>query len=96
MYHIYFSFIPRAPRPSISLENLHRLRISSSKLTLDGRDDLSQTPEPDDEKGSTITLGEEKNRPLRRSFSFTQRNFRRNAVIDPPGEGIPSKCLKSC
>ncbi|CAB3988802.1 ankyrin repeat and fibronectin type-III domain-containing 1-like isoform X2, partial [Paramuricea clavata] len=79
-----------APRPSISLENLNGLRISSSKLTLDGREDQIDIPEPDDEKGSTITL-EEKNRPLRRSFSFTQRNFRRNAVIDPPGEGLSMK-----
>ena len=81
---------PRTPRPSISLENLHRLRVSSSKITLDGRDDQTEIPEPDDEKGSTITL-EDKNRPLRRSFSFTQRNFRRNAVIEAPGEGLSGK-----
>jgi hypothetical protein len=81
--------VSRAPRPSQSLENIHRLRVSSSKLTLDGREEPS-TPEPDDEKGSTITL-DDKNRTLRRSFSFSQRNFRRNAVIDPPGEGLSGK-----
>ncbi|XP_028413172.1 ankyrin repeat and fibronectin type-III domain-containing protein 1-like isoform X3 [Dendronephthya gigantea] len=79
-----------SPRPSISLENIHRLRVSSSKITLDGHDDQTEIPEPDDEKGSTMTL-EDKNRPLRRSFSFTQRNFRRNAVIEAPGGELSVK-----
>ena len=83
--------IARAPRPSQSLENIHRLRISSSKITLDGREE-SGTLDPDDEKGSTTTL-DDKNRTLRRSFSFSQRNFRRNAVTEPPGEGLSSKYL---
>ncbi len=91
---MYDLIITRAPKSSISLENLSRIRISSSKLTLDGREDQADTPEPDDEKGSTITL-EDKSRPLRRSFSFTQRNFRRNAVIEAPGEGLSGKSLNS-
>lgn len=83
-------FVTRPPRASISLENIHRLRVSSSKLTLDSHDEQSLNPEAEDEKVSSVSL-EEKGRALRRSFSFSQRNFRRNAVVETSSETMSGK-----
>ena len=59
------------------------MRVSPSKLTLN-EPDLNEGNEPEEEDHKNTP--EVRGAPLRRSFSFTQRNFRRNAVIEPPSE----------